>query len=1030
MRDKHIWIFNAGNSFDGNPKWLFLYITKYRKDITPYWFCYKTETVQYIKKLGYKAYLFKSREAEKIGKQAGVYVVNQKKEVFEEYLKGIVILNLWHGVGCKTVEKGVTFGFLEERIAKKTIRNNEFYKKYQLFLVTSPAMEKHFMQQCDVDQDKIIRAGYPCCIYPGNVSTYDFNNLFKAKSNSQAKLAIYAPTYRDATANHFFSKAIPDMEELVKTLEENNFVLIFKMHPLMEGDFEYQNIKKIYQDCPNLIFWNNENDIYEIFNRIELAIIDYSSIFYDMVAKGVPNFVRYIFDYEEGDCVRDFVFDYKEMTCGLVCNNFEDLLRSFKTYRDDMEKEQRKLEEIKKFFWSYSDDSSMERIINTALEFKPDESRVLPTLYSFDIFDTLIGRTTLEPQGVFRYVQLRMSEKGGYPAYVVNNFCKIRRWAEANQREFYRKSKLLRKSERTEITFDLIYERIQELYGLTDEQIEELKDWELECEYQTSIPYQDNIEKVKELLKQGETVVLISDMYLPETFIKKLLKKADPVLETIPLFLSSEYGSQKTTKRLFLDVYHAVDYHFGKWIHYGDNPKADGKIPRSLAIETVNHQIPKFNAYEKALTQFIDTYDAWQISALFARFREEHAESAEIFGYCYASLYFVPYVSWSINHALDHGIQTLYFISRDGHHLKRIADAIIEKKQLPIKTKYIYGSRKAWRIPSQIQEIDEEFFSEFGNFTGINTYEDFLEASALTEEEFTHLFPELIYLKGKRTLTKKVQSLLRETLKNSEAYRTVLLQKAKERRTIVLDYLKQEIDFGEKYAFVEFWGRGYTQTCLAKLIWEAEGSRKDNIFYYARSIYPSEENLIRYNFTTNNYSYIFIEAIFANLPYKSISEYENKGDRITPIIHERENRQKIHQTLEEFLPYFAKDFSGLILQDEAGICNALFDFGLSYFHNHQSQPVFADYIATLPYAETLYGKDAEFAPEITLKTIWERILGQYFSTKSIQMSLTRSKPIFRKMYNWYHNKFRKSKYGKKVDARLKKVWRKMSSIRN
>ena len=1026
MRDKHIWIFNAGNSFDGNPKWLFLYITKYRKDITPYWFCYQKQTVKYIRRLGYKAYLFNSKKSIQIGSEAGVYVVNQNKEAIQEYLEGITILNLWHGVGCKAIEKNVTDGFLNERIAKKNIKNKKFYRNYQLFLVTSPLMEKHFLEQCDLEKYQLIKAGYPCCIYKEEVATYNHDLLTTRGLSPDTRIAIYAPTYRDSSATNFFQKAIPDVQKLIDILKDNNFVLIFKMHPLMENDFEYLNIKEKYKECPQLIFWNNQNDIYEIFNQIELAIIDYSSIFYDLLAHGVQKFVRYIFDYENGSGLRDFVFDYKQMTCGKICENFEELLQSFS---GSIESNSEEIERIKKLFWSYSDDSSMERIINTALEFEPDKSKVLPTLYSFDIFDTLIGRTTLEPQGVFRYIQLRMSEKGGYPVYVVNNFCKIRRWAEANQREFYRKSKLLRKSERTEITFDLIYERIQELYGLTDEQIEELKDWELECEYQTSIPYQDNIEKVKELLKQGETVVLISDMYLPETFIKKLLKKADPVLETIPLFLSSEYGSQKTTKRLFLDVYHAVDYHFGKWIHYGDNPKADGKIPRSLAIETVNHQIPKFNAYEKALTQFINTYDAWQISALFARFREEHAESAEIFGYCYASLYFVPYVSWSINHALDHGIQTLYFISRDGHHLKRIADAIIEKKQLPIKTKYIYGSRKAWRIPSQIQEIDEEFFSEFGNFTGINTYEEFLEASALTEEEFVHLFPELIYLKDKRTLTKKIQSLLRETLKNSEAYRAVLLQKAKERRTIVLDYLKQEIDFGEKYAFVEFWGRGYTQTCLAKLIWEAEGSKKDNIFYYARSIYPSEENLIRYNFTTNNYSYIFIEAIFANLPYKSISTYKSEGGRIEPIIRERENCKKVHQALEKFLPCFAEDFSALLLQDEAGIQRALFDFGLSYFYNHQSQPVFAAYIATLPYAETLYGKDVEFAPEITLETIWKRILGQYFSTKSIQMSLARSKPIFRKMYNWYHNKFRKSRYGRKIDARLKKIWRKMNAFK-
>ena len=79
---------------------------------------------------------------------------------------------------------------------------------------------------------------------------------------------------------------------------------------------------------------------------------------------------------------------------------------------------------------------------------------------------------------------------------------------------------VLRKDRRTEITFDLIYERIKELYSLTDEQTEQLKKWELECEYETSIPYPEKIQQVKGLIEQGETVVLISDMYLPKEFIK------------------------------------------------------------------------------------------------------------------------------------------------------------------------------------------------------------------------------------------------------------------------------------------------------------------------------------------------------------------------------------------------------------------------------------------------------------------------------------------------------------------------------
>ena len=120
------------------------------------------------------------------------------------------------------------------------------------------------------------------------------------------KIAVYAPTYRDASATNFFSKAIPDMEKLVDVLEKNNYLLIFKMHPLMANDFQYQNIKKIYANCPRVLFWDNANDFYEIFDQIDLAIVDYSSIFYDMLARGVKHFARYIFDYGQENTLRDF----------------------------------------------------------------------------------------------------------------------------------------------------------------------------------------------------------------------------------------------------------------------------------------------------------------------------------------------------------------------------------------------------------------------------------------------------------------------------------------------------------------------------------------------------------------------------------------------------------------------------------------------------------------------------------------------------------------------------------------------------
>ena len=92
------------------------------------------------------------------------------------------------------------------------------------------------------------------------------------------------------------------------------------------------------------------------------------------------------------------------------------------------------------------------------------------------------------------------------------------------------------------------------LFPLTDKQKQQLITWECEEEIRSVIPLTDHIDMLKSYLAEGNDVVLISDMYLPKETIQKMLAKADPLLATLPLFLSSDIGYQKTTRKLFLEV--------------------------------------------------------------------------------------------------------------------------------------------------------------------------------------------------------------------------------------------------------------------------------------------------------------------------------------------------------------------------------------------------------------------------------------------------------------------------------------------
>ena len=112
--------------------------------------------------------------------------------------------------------------------------------------------------------------------------------------------------------------------------------------------------------------------------------------------------------------------------------------------------------------------------------------------------------------------------------------------------------------------------------------------WEIEEEINSVIPLKNTINEVKEHIYHNDAVVLISDMYLPKEVIQKMLVKADKELEKIPLFVSCEYGYQKTTRLLYFEVYKSFKpyYKFGKWIHCGDTPVADITPARRLGINT------------------------------------------------------------------------------------------------------------------------------------------------------------------------------------------------------------------------------------------------------------------------------------------------------------------------------------------------------------------------------------------------------------------------------------------------------------
>lgn len=1004
---KEVWIFDSGNYFVGNSKALFLYVNDYHKEIETYYFSHNQKLIKKVRRLGYKSYLYNSRIGKKIMSKATTYVVDENKDIPCE-LKNCKILNLGNGVGIKKIENEITFTNEYEEIVKKYIKNNDIYNCNQLCLVTSNYHQNHLAKAYNLNRDMLneIRGGYPRNLYH-NVSTYN-HNLIKC-FDENTKVILYAPTNRQVI-DFFFSKAFPNLDKLLEICEKNNLIILFKMHPLMQQDISYQFAKDKYKDNSRFIFWNNENDIYEVLDKIDLAIVDYSSIFYDLVINNVKKFIRYTFDYDQ----TLFIDDYYKMTCGKECKNYDELLIALNNI-DGLELESKKIKYIKDIFWSYNKKNSLEEIIKKTLSFKIEQNEKMKTLYSFDIFDTLITRKVYEPKAIFYYVKDKIKTSNLFSNIdFIDNFPQIRIESARDVRNRKKKNLQCIESKEYEITFEEIYNRIARIYNLTSKQKEQLMQWEIEAELENIVPIPEMINRALTLKSEGNEVVLISDMYLSEKIIKEMLEKANPKLLDLPLFLSSSEKVQKDTKELFVRAYKKINYQYKEWIHYGDNNHSDSDMPKELGIKPILQRDKYFNGYEKKLFTQINTYDSYLVANLLRKNRlQSDTNSPDYFSYSFVSLYFVPYVSWVLKDALKNNYECLYFISRDGYYLKKVADELIKIRKYPIKTKYIYGSRRAWRVPSFIDKVDKEFFTSFGNISkDIKNFDELLNALWLNENEFDECLEEFHFTKQE-----KYNESYISVIRNSSKYREILLKKAKEGRAIVLDYLKQEINFKEKFAFVEFWGRGYTQTALHRLLKCIDKKYQDTIFYYSRSIYEDEENIIRKNFTSNQNIPIFIEAIFSNSDINSVVNYERKDSKVYPVITKNVYCNKsLFNSIEKNIVKFCHDFYANRYIDEDAIERSLYEFSLNYYVNNSTNKQFCKNIGPLYYTEGSYNDAVEFAPKLTRKNLFQIIFSKTndidtnikINTRNLEMSIKRSSSIIRKIYELKKNEYFKN----------------------
>lgn len=359
-RKKGRWVF-TGKNFSDNSKYLFIEISQKYPEIDAIWVSDSQKTVDKIKSLGAKSYYQNSIKGYYYLLTCNIHIISHYMGTPYWTLGRSKLINLWHGVGIKNILFGsqspITNRIYHHFVFKWLYRPflTLEYRKLDLLVATSPAMQHHFSKCFKTKENSIIESSYPRCnIFNLNkkkllsyINKYENSttlSLIEYCSNYK-KVYIYMPTWRIKNPD-YLNLAKINFSILDNLMQDLNALFLIKLHPLTI--FKNQHEISAYK---NIIIINNNIDIYPILPFTDCLITDYSSIYYDYMLLKNKSAIFFLFDYEDYiNNSQDLIMDFDQATEGAKAYNFNELIEILKIDLP-LPINKSKKEQIMKLFW-------------------------------------------------------------------------------------------------------------------------------------------------------------------------------------------------------------------------------------------------------------------------------------------------------------------------------------------------------------------------------------------------------------------------------------------------------------------------------------------------------------------------------------------------------------------------------------------------------------------------------------------------------------------------------------------------------
>lgn len=326
----------------------------------------------------------------------------------------------------------------------------------------------------------------------------------------------------------------------------------------------------------------------------------------------------------------------------------------------------------------------------SSLHARIEVAAVDAALVSLDVFDTLVQRPFLSPEAARMYLS-RLAEV----SLGVEAFIDLRSRAEARARHDVRRDP----------TIAEIYAAMTALEPA--EPVDALFAMEVATERRLLSPRTGVLSALAPLKARGKHLVALSDMYLDATTLRDVLPTEVSALFN-GCYVSCETGLRKDEGSVWPALAQRERIAPEAWLHIGDNEHADIQQPHWQGMLTPVHVLRAAALLDvvPALRRLRTTPDApWPeqlrlglIANHFSAIADIEPEafhgapviSPRTLGYVVIGPMVLDYLIWLSRLAIGTGVQTLLFLSREGHLLSQAFARL--QKAAPVLTGGLRGS--------------------------------------------------------------------------------------------------------------------------------------------------------------------------------------------------------------------------------------------------------------------------------------------------------------------------------------------------